>query len=276
MTQLDASAIKEVRDLALTSALGGDFNNIQFGAVALPDNFKIHSLEKFNEHRDRFRGCLSTTSISDFSTYTKTHGKSNAFGTSCFIDADNMKAVSVFNLGDIQLAGHADDTATIKLKRTAPFEALLSIDGKKNRQKELAEWLEDWCDYLLAFDENGEQLDIKKAAGAVRRITIESIRSSDHEDHDFSAKRSVMESVEARSKEIMPAAFEFSCIPYEGLSARRFKLRYSIISSDSPVCVLRIAQLETAEEEMAVEFRDLLVNNFTGTDIETYIGSFTA
>ncbi len=41
-------------------------------------------------------------------------------GTRCFIDADNMRAVSVLNLGTIDEPGHADNTATLKLKKTAP------------------------------------------------------------------------------------------------------------------------------------------------------------
>lgn len=35
------------------------------------------------------------------------------------------------------------------------------MDGVKYRQKQLAEWLEDWHDYLMAFDADGNVLDIK-------------------------------------------------------------------------------------------------------------------
>ncbi|WP_244574776.1 DUF2303 family protein, partial [Escherichia coli] len=57
---------------------------------------------------------------------------------------------------------------------------------------------------------------------------------------------------------------------------RPFKLRLSIITGDRPVLVLRIIQLEAVQEEMANEFRDLLVEKFKDSKVETFIGTFTA
>lgn len=143
-------------------------------------------------------------------------------------------------------------------------------------QKSLAEWIEDWADYLVGFDANGDAIQATKAAAAVRKITIEANQTADFEDNDFSGKRSLMESVEAKTKDIMPVAFEFKCVPFEGLKERPFKLRLSIITGDRPVLVLRIIQLEAVQEEMANEFRDLLVEKFKDSKVETFIGTFTA
>ncbi|MCV1684551.1 DUF2303 family protein, partial [Escherichia coli] len=101
----------------------------------------------------------------------------------------------------------------------------------------------------------------------VRKITIEANQTADFEDNDFSGKRSLMESVEAKTKDIMPVAFEFKCVPFEGLKERPFKLRLSIITGDRPVLVLRIIQLEAVQEEMANEFRDLLVEKFKDSKV---------
>ncbi len=60
----------------------------------------------------------------------------------------------------------------------------------------------------------------------------------------------------------------------KGLKERPFKLRLSIITGDRPVLVLRIIQLEAVQEEMANEFRDLLVEKFKDSKVETFIGSF--
>ncbi|MDF0957050.1 DUF2303 family protein, partial [Escherichia coli] len=65
-------------------------------------------------------------------------------------------------------------------------------------------------------------------------------------------------------------------VPFEGLKERPFKLRLSIITGDRPVLVLRIIQLEAVQEEMANEFRDLLVEKFKDSKVETFIGTFTA
>ncbi|MEQ4630817.1 DUF2303 family protein, partial [Escherichia coli] len=77
-------------------------------------------------------------------------------------------------------------------------------------------------------------------------------------------------------QDIMPVAFEFKCVPFEGLKERPFKLRLSIITGDRPVLVLRIIQLEAVQEEMANEFRNLLVEKFKDSKVETFIGTFTA
>ncbi|HEN3599489.1 TPA: YfdQ family protein [Yersinia enterocolitica] len=272
--QLDSSAITQIRDMVLTSIIEKQLNRMACDTIALPAGVAVKSLEQFQLERYRFRGAMETSNIDEFVKYSSGYAGD---GVRCFIDADEMRAQTIFNIGTLLNPGHADNTASLSLKKTAPFRELLNIDGRKQSQKELAEWLEDYREFLLAFDADGVVLDIKKAVGAVRRITIEQTSSADHEDQDFSAKRSVMESVEAKSKDVMPAAFEFKCIPYEGLGERRFKLRYSILTGGNvPVLVLRIVQLEAEEEKIAVEFLELLTNKFKGVEVETFIGKFKA
>lgn len=275
MSQLNGDAISQITELAISGVRLGAVENMPCPAVAIPNGLEIVNLERYQNGRYRFRGSLKTTSINDFVKYSV--GYSDAPGVRCFIDAEDMTARTIFNLGTIEYPGHADNSALIVLKKTSPFSAVLSVNGRKQGQKELAEWLEDWRDHLLAFDADGNVLDIKQAIGAVRRITIESSRSSDHEDSDFSARRSVMENVEAKSKDIMPAAFEFKCTPYDELQERAIKLRYSILTSqDTPTLVLRIVQLENLQELMAQEFRGILSAKFEETQIETFIGNFSA
>lgn len=73
-----------------------------------------------------------------------------------------MLARSIFNIGTLDNPGHADNVASIKLKKTAPFRALLSINGDHLNQKQIAEWLEDWSDYLTAFDADGNTMKIAR------------------------------------------------------------------------------------------------------------------
>ncbi|ELL2822881.1 DUF2303 family protein, partial [Escherichia coli] len=247
MSQLDVCTINKIQELTLSAFHLDPIKTTNCPAVIIPENHQIKSLEHLELGRSRFRGKLSTTSIADFVRYSSAYSEGQP-GARCFIDADNMCATSVFNLGTLANAGHADNTAAIALKKTAPFCALLAFNGEKSNQKRLAEWLEDWSDFLTAFDAEGKVLPIKQAVSAVRRITIESVQSADHEAADFSGKQSLMQSVEAKSKEIMPVAFEFKCVPYEGLSERRFSLRNSILTGDTPLFVLRIVQLEAVEE----------------------------
>ena len=163
------------------------------------------------------------------------------------------------------------------LKKTAPFASLLNVNGCKSVQKEMTEWLEDWRDNLMVFDTEGNVPESRQAINAVRRITIEASRSAEHEDSDFGAKYSVMKSVEAKSRDVMPAAFRFTYTSYDELSERAIELRYSVLTGgDTPVLILLIIQLEKSEEQIAQEFRNLLADEFDRPEIQTYIGNFKA
>ncbi|HDY7209742.1 TPA: DUF2303 family protein [Klebsiella pneumoniae] len=275
MSQLDSGTFQQVKDLVLSGYHLNDIHGLACQTALLPQNTSIESLERFAFERFRFRGAMDTTSIDDFVRYSVAYAQEEEKAR-CFIDADNMLARSIFNIGTLDNPGHADNVASIKLKKTAPFRALLAINGDHLNQKQIAEWLEDWSDYLLAFDAGGNTMTIAQAAQAVRRVTIQQATQADHEDSDFSGKKSLMQSIEASSKEVMPVAFEFKCVPYEGLGERRFSLRNSLLKSSDPVFVLRIVQLEAQEEAIANEFRDLLIGKFDGKPVETFIGNFKA
>lgn len=275
MSQLDSGTFQQVKELVLSGYHLNDIPGLACPTTILPDGTSVASLERFALERFRFRGAMDTTSIDDFVRYSVAYAQEEEKAR-CFIDADNMLARSIFNIGTLDNPGHADNVASIKLKKTAPFRALLAINGDRLSQKQIAEWLEDWSDFLLAFDAEGQTMDISKAAQAVRRVTIQQTNQADHEDSDFAGRKSLMQSVEASSKDVMPVAFEFKCIPYEGLGERRFSLRNSLLKSGEPVFVLRIVQLEAQEEEMANEFRDLLIAQFDDKPVETFIGNFKA
>ncbi|HFV9291630.1 YfdQ family protein [Serratia sp. 14-2641] len=275
MSQLDGSAIAQIQSLTLGASFLDAVKRTDCPVSVLPKDIDVASLERFNEKRFRFRGSMETTSIDDFVRYSVGYANADV-PARCFIDADNMSARSVFNIGTLEAPGHADNAAEIQLKKTAPFRALLAIDGKRLNQKQIAEWLEDWSDFLMAFDADGQVLTMAQAASAVRRVSIKQMQEADHEDGDFSGKKSLMQSVEATSKEVMPVAFEFKCVPYEGLSERPFSLRNSLLKSDEPCFTLRIVQLEAQEEAIANEFRNLLIGKFDGDPVDTFIGNFKA
>ncbi|HBR3350452.1 TPA: DUF2303 family protein [Klebsiella pneumoniae] len=275
MSQLDSGTFQQVKDLVLSGYHLNDIHGLACPTALLPQNTSVESLERYSLERFRFRGAMDTTSIDDFVRYSVAYAQEEEKAR-CFIDADNMLARSIFNIGTLDNPGHADNVASIKLKKTAPFRALLATNGDQLNQKQIAEWLEDWSDYLLAFDASGNTMTIAQAAQAVRRVTIQQATQADHEDSDFSGKKSLMQSIEASSKEVMPVAFEFKCVPYEGLGERRFSLRNSLLKSSDPIFVLRIVQLEAQEEAIANEFRDLLVGKFDGKPVDTFIGNFKA
>ncbi len=159
----------------------------------------LKNLEPYLTGRVRFRGNLSTASIEDFIRYSIGYAVD---GSRCFIDADKMSAVSIFNLGTTALPGHADNTAALSLKSTAPFSSLLNINGERKSQKDLAEWIEDWSEYIIGFSSDGHTIDAKKSAAALRKITIEANQKADYEDNDFSGKRSLLKASKQRRRKL--------------------------------------------------------------------------
>ena len=271
---LTKEAIQELAKAETIRAADAALGTAAEGTAALPNDFSIHDLEKFMPSRRRLRGTMSTSSAEDFAAYAKANKE---LGAAVFVDADRMAATAVLNLGDGEFPGHADNIATLALRKTAPFIALQAKAGPPLKQTDLAEFLEDWAPHITCADSStGETIENKHAVQAVRKITIESLKRVESSEQQLGAERSAFESVQARSAERIPTLITFRCEPYQGLALRPFKLRLSILTSDSkPVLVLRHIAMERHVEEMAAELANL-VEVAIGEDMPVHIGTYSA
>lgn len=268
---LSKEAIQHIESQALAAA-GREISTSSAEVVVLPDGVALHSLERFEAGRYRFRGALATHSLRDFSKYVEHHAANEA-GAHGFIDQDRMAASVIFNLGTTENAGHGDDTATLTLKPTAAYTALQAIVGKGLSQQQLAEWLEDWAQHITA-KANDEILPTLTAIAAVRRMTIKASSQRDSVVGDFNASRSAMDEIEAKSLDTLPTAFVFCVVPFEGLKAADILLRLSVISGkEEPVLKLRWVGEETQREEFAREFKGVL-DQEVGGFVPLTIGTF--
>ncbi|MDP1543148.1 MAG: DUF2303 family protein [Polycyclovorans sp.] len=234
-------------------------------ALILDD--KVVSIEHLQEGRSRFRGSLKTSLLAEFVAYLKRHT-----GGAGFIDADNMTATAFLNLGSKEDPGHADWQAHLDLKATAAYRAIRSIEGSPLSQKQMAEWIEDWSTHMSAV-KDGAAIGISTALAAIREISIEAKKNVTSTDRDFGASRSSMEEIEARAKGGLPTHLQFGCHPYPGFRHRDFNLRLSVITGDSPALKLRIVGKEQVEEDIAQEFKALLLEEI-GESAELTIGTF--
>jgi len=263
---------KEIQELLNAQADGT--------AIAIPEGVKIADLEQYLENRRRYRGNMTTNLIDEFvefvtattEQYTPTVHLDNV---PCFVNAKQMTGEVFFNLGDIHEPGHGDHTANLTMDKTESFKELLKINGAKQDQRTLAEWMEDWRDHIEALAEDGNTiLPIGPAVAAVRKITIGASSETTSETQTFSNHQSAMAEVEAKNRDQMPAFLRFTCEPYQGLQERTFTLRLSLITGETPRIGLRIVRLETAEEEMAQELEEKLRTGFEDTPVRTFVGSF--
>lgn len=281
---MDGSAIEKLQIAdqitKANSALSERFTSNQPRVVVLHKDFAIQNLESFEPNRSRFRGNFSTAEPDAFANYALNKSAANA---GCFINAQNMAAQLIFNLGTKDLPGHCDDKARLSLEMTAPYKALLAIADKRLSQKEVAEFIEDWRKLMSAsseedLDGNTTAIPLAKAIYAIRKITIEQKATTESESRNFGATNSSMDSIDVKSADMPPAYLHFTCEPYRGLTVRTFNLRLSVITDRQPSLTLRIARHETEQEEMAKEF-EAIINTKLGEiepRINTFIGDFSA
>lgn len=231
--------------------------------VALPEDFNLHDLEPYLALRRRARGVMTTSALKDFAAYAQDHAED---GASVFVDAGEMSAIAVLNLGTPDEPGHADNRAKLQAQQTAAYRALLNhAHGRALTQTVAAEFLEDWPDLIECFNDQGP-IKLPKAIGALRKLTIEAMRKLESSEQSLSASKSAFESVQATSADPIPTTIYFKCVPYKGLAERLFVLRLGIgTGGDKPSIVLRIVKAELHAEEMANELADLVRDSLNGT-----------
>ncbi|WP_166359307.1 DUF2303 family protein [Pseudomonas akapageensis] len=266
---MEAKAIQLIQDTAVLA--NAKALSTHTPTIALPDTAKVHSLEKFQQTRSRFRGALATNSLKDFSGYVLTHASGESSG---FIDSDSMICTVLFNLGDMDTPGHGDFSATLTLKKTAAFIAMERAASVKHSQKDLSDFIEDWAPNLKAITADGTNIDLRRAAGAIRSITIEQARKSEHIVGDMSASRSAMDQIEAKSADGLPAELLFTVIPYEGLQAQTIVLRVAVLTGgDQPILRLRWIGEAQLHEDLAQEFKSVVAHE-VGVATDLTIGTF--
>lgn len=277
---LTQEAIQEIADLSV-KASGVHIDNLKATdnkVAVIPVGTKIESLEQFSKYRNELRGYFGTESVDSFIEYNKNQSGDNA---TCFIDAENMLAKTIFDLGTKEKPLHCLHSANLTLAKTSDYKALLDIVGHIG-QKNLSDFIEDWSENIKCFSEkNNEEPELisnKLAVQAIRKVKIESSTEVESEVGDFEGRSSVLQQAAARAGDYskkLPALISFKCSPYHGLKEYIFTVRVSVITSNSqPVFSLRIVNHEKQCDEMVGEFMSIVTNKLSDTDIKTYIGSF--
>ena len=262
---MDRETLREITSSAISN-VGIDIEEV---AIALPDSMSIMDLEKLQMGRRRFRGSMSTTMMKSFVEYVTSINPE----APCFVSTDPMIAKAFFNLGTQAEPGHGDYTAILRMAPTAAYQAMLTFCGNHKTQKQTAEFLEDWSDFILAYNSDGEKIHPSAALAAIRDITIDTARSTNNAESDLRSSRSAMEDIEASSSHQLPHMFEFTCTPYLDLDIRSFVLRLGVITAhDKPHIMFRIERGEAIRDEMAEEFRGVLTDQLARANI--FFGSF--
>lgn len=257
-------AINRIVELADARA-AIDWPGVQDGivpALVLADSTKVEDLERFQDQRRRFRGAFATEAIGSFRAYIEPFASAMTGTVPCFIKADEARAVVYLDMGGPSKPGHCQHTASLKLRPTAVYAALMAVQGKALGQRELAEFLEDWRPHLAVEwpggTVDGTASEVARALRAVRAIDIKSTLNSGTEVGQMSETRSSLAKVEATSVHQLPAAFIVHCKPYEELPPIDLAMELHIVTGEKPVLKLRLRAAGAVLEAIAAEFAAVL------------------
>lgn len=242
------------------------------------EGVSIVNLEKYKEHRDNMRGAFATDSIKEFHSFTKEQlDQFPAFPV--FVNGPHMSAEAIIDFGDAKLPGHCRFTGRVKLEPTALYSTLLSnIHNNTFSQRDFAELLEEYqanVQVIVETEDGKAPADLVKSLASIRNMTVERLRNTSSEENNYTRGASVLEKQQIQSAGLKPVAFTFKCKPYTDLIERTFLIRISPITrSDSVIFALKVLTLEETKEDIALEFKSLLIDGFADTGVTTYMGAY--
>ena len=273
---MDATAIAKLQETAVAEAL----NKVETDTpcVIAPNDFKVIDLEHLQANRSHFRGTFDTESIKSLEEYCSQYTKDteHPYSAECYASREKMSAEVIFDIGTIAEPGHCKHKAKIALRKTADFKELLNLNRNRIGQKDLAEFLEDYREQIVAHkDGEDETMDIRKALASIRNLKITASVDDEHTTEDFSASSSRMASVTATATHGNVAGFSFTCTPYHELQEYTFYVRLSLLTGrEKPEWIPRIVQLEKREQEMAEEFQSKIRDAVDGQPVDVFLGEF--
>lgn len=277
---MDKSAVDTIAQLGVEAA--GANHLAELSAVIIQGTQKIESLENLQLRRNRYRGKFETRSLVAFVDHIEhirdtVLDKAPAGQLQGFVDTDTMSARVFFNLGTAAEPGHGDHHATLNLKPTAAYAAVLAAThaARQHDQRSLHDFLEDFREHIEpVYGEEADGSRMANALAAIRDISVEKARTVQNEVRDMGNTTSAMERVDATSRLVLPNGFQFTCVPYEGLGLRKLSLRLGVhTGGDRLALVLRLQQAEQVTEAIANEVVALLGDKL-GTTVALAVGTF--
>ncbi len=265
---MNGEAVKQIQETSGIPEVIKQLSALK-GVALVPDGMALRSTQEFGEVATHYVQSFVTSSIPDFIEYNEKFGSEHA---TCFVDSDEMKARTIFDLGEPLTPGHKKHDARFVTKQTAAFTDLLDIVNQNLSQKKAAEFIESWGDIIKVSSVSGS-MPTAEAAKSIRDMTIDSARSVSSQVSDFGAKMSAMEEIEARNKDKIPAEFVFSCVPFWGFESRKILVKISIITGEEkPMLNFRVFLKEKLMEDLGEELKEIFVNGLQESGIDLFIG----
>jgi uncharacterized protein YfdQ (DUF2303 family) len=249
--------------------------------LAVCEGVSLESTERFLPAPVRFRGEFATTSLAAFVGYVLSVIRAREGSPIVFIDPEEMKAISFFDLGTAVEPGWGGHYATLRVPQTAEFRALIEnslVRGKHFTQLDFVDFMGDWAPNLKFFDESDYGIPAAAVIRAVKNVKIEEMTKTDNAVGHYAAERTTLEGVEVSAKngDRLPAQMTFTCIPFEEFESRAFVCSMrSVVKSDKTArLAYHVTALEAERLKIAEEFKRRISDMFGDSPVELHVGTF--
>lgn len=237
---------------------------------AMPEGARFEDLEKFGGAPLFMRAQYTTERISDYVAYLASENQQG--NTSVFVDPDGSGSEAVIDMGNHDNPQWARHRATLEMKHTSEFQALLDASNATHCQRGLVEFLEDNAHVIQSYA-GDEAISIGQAISAIRKVDIAATANAGFEENDFQRKRTHMEEIEAKSKGgKLPTRIEFKTAPFVETESRTINVRiYLHTGGQEPAFKIRIVAREHMLREVADEI-ELRLREKLDSVVPVYVG----
>jgi uncharacterized protein YfdQ (DUF2303 family) len=240
-------------------------------------NGQIITVEHLMPSRARYRGTFVAGNLEALGQYVRKHTTHG--GTEVYVSTDNknLTARAFLNLGSAKSPGHGDWQAVANLTPSKAFLDLCAMTVQRLSQKQLAEYVEDYAQSIVALDSAGDYIPLAAALASIRSMTIARASELSSTVGDMAHNLSAMEQVEARAKAgSVPATLRVTLEPYDGMLSRSIDLRLGVSTGDEKVTfVARIVGSGPLRDAIIDEFRNNVRSTMSGMDVDVFDGEFS-
>lgn len=206
-------------------------------SVVLPAGAEITSVEHLLPARVRPRGTITTERLHAFQAMCGRFGSKGSplvLVSACRSEW-TLRATCILNMdaespGDA--LGHADHRIELTMPPSPEFAALLKYCTGRISHKGMLAFVEDLREHITMLGSNDEEITFGAGLSALRKVTIEQISRSEHQEYDFASARTGLESIEAKSTALLPYILKFSAPLFDGVGSSVISIRVNIVSDD--------------------------------------------
>lgn len=247
-------------------------------AILVPPGTSLARTEVYAAAPRFHRHHYTTERLADFINYATRVAETPGVNekATAYVLPDGSGAQAIFDHGDQDNPAWGHHRATLKLRPTPAWTTATQMARSTHPQQQIIDWLEDWSTHITAHDQDGVQIDNRRAISALRRVKLEAKAAATHAVGDMARQKTSMESIEASGDaEALPAYFVLNTPLYVGTVSHPVVLRLGVREGDGgkPMLALRIVGMEQLIEATSAWVEAHLIEKLGDKLAGVYVGA---